>query len=114
MLILKLFAHLVITAAMLLLVSSFVKGVEVKDWGAAFIGAIVLGIVNAVVRPIMVFLTLPLTLLTFGLFLFVVNALMLWIVAGLTPGIQIERFSSAFLGSLLLTLLNIVIWKLTD
>jgi len=65
------------------------------------------------VRPVMVFLTLPFTLITFGLFLFVVNALMLWLMAALVPGVRIRGFVPALLGSLLLTLLNIVIAALT-
>lgn len=102
-------AHLLITAALLLLVSNLVSGVRVAGWGPAFLGAIVLGFVNAFVRPVMVLLTLPLTVLTFGLFLFVVNALLLWLVAALVPGIQVRGFGPAFLGSLLLTLLNLAV-----
>ena len=102
-------AHLLITAALLLLVANLVSGVRVSGWGSAFFGAIVLGLVNAIVRPIMILLTLPLTVLTFGLFLFVVNALMFWLVASLVPGIQIRGFGPALLGSLLLTLLNLLV-----
>jgi putative membrane protein len=102
-------AHLLITAALLLLVANVVRGVQVTGWGPAFLGAIVLGLVNAFVRPVMVLLTLPLTVLTFGLFLLVVNALMLWLVAALVPGIRVQGFGPALLGSLLLTLLNIAV-----
>ncbi len=100
-------AHLLITAALLLLVSNLVRGVRVAGWGPAFIGALVLGLVNGFVRPVMVLLTLPLTLLTFGLFLLVVNALMLWLVAALVPGIRVQGFGAALVGSLLLTVLNL-------
>jgi putative membrane protein len=102
-------AHLIVTAALLLLVANFVRGVEVHGWGSALIGALVLGFVNAVVRPLMVLLTLPFTILTFGLFLLVVNALMLWLVAALVPGIRIHGFVPALLGSLTLTLLNLAV-----
>jgi len=102
-------AHLILSAALLLLVANLVRGVVVENWTSAFLGAIVLGIVNAIVRPIMFFLTLPLTILTFGLFLFVLNALMLWLVAALVPGIQVRGFGAALLGSILLTLLNIAV-----
>ena len=102
-------AHLLITAALLLVVGKLVRGVQVGGWGSAFLGAIVLGFVNAFVRPIMVLLTLPLTLITFGFFLLVVNALVLWLVAALVPGIRVQGFGPALLGSLLLTLLNIAI-----
>jgi putative membrane protein len=102
-------AHLLITAALLLLVANLVSGVHVEGWGPAFLGAIVLGLVNAFVRPLMVLLTLPLTVLTFGLFLLVVNALVLWLVAALVPGIHVRGFGPAFIGSLLLTLLNLAV-----
>jgi putative membrane protein len=104
--------HLLISAALLLLVANLVSGVRVAGWGPAFIGAIVLGLVNAFVRPVMVLLTLPLTVLTFGLFLLVVNALMLWLVAALVPGIQVRGFGPALLGSFLLTLLNLAVASL--
>ncbi|MGZ8157586.1 MAG: phage holin family protein [Methylobacter sp.] len=106
---LEFLAHLILTAAMLLLMANLVRGVEVEGWGSALIGAIVLGFVNAVVRPLMILFTLPLTILTFGLFLLVVNALMLCLVAALVPGIRVQGFGPAFLGSLVLTLLNIVV-----
>jgi putative membrane protein len=64
-------AHLLITAALLLLVANLVRGVQIAGWGPAFLGAIVLGLVNAFVRPVMVLLTLPFTVMTFGLFLLV-------------------------------------------
>jgi putative membrane protein len=102
-------AHLILTAALLLLVAHFVRGVQVEGWGSALIGALVLGIVNALVRPLMVVLTLPFTVLTFGLFLLVINALMLWLVAGLVPGIRIESFWAALMGSVLLMLLNLTV-----
>lgn len=102
-------AHLLVTAALLLLVANLVRGVRVAGWGAAFLGAIVLGLVNGFVRPLMVVLTLPLTVLTFGLFLLVINALVLWLVGALVPGIRIQGFGAAFVGSLLLTLLNLAV-----
>jgi len=100
-------AHLLVTAALLLLVANTVRGVQVAGWGSAILGALALGLVNAFVRPLMVLLTLPLTVLTFGLFLLVVNAFMLWLVAALVPGIRVQGFGAALLGSLLLTLLNL-------
>ncbi|MCK9397961.1 MAG: phage holin family protein [Methylobacter sp.] len=102
-------AHLILTAALLLLVANLVRGVQVRGWGSALIGALVLGFVNAVVRPLMVLLTLPLTIVTFGFFLLVVNALMLWLAAALVPGIRVQGFGSALVGSLVLTLLNLAV-----
>ena len=106
---LEFLAHLLVTAALLLLVSDSVRGVEIEGWGAAFLGALVLGFVNAFIRPIMVLLTFPLTIVTFGLFLLVINALMLRLVGALVPGIRIQGFGPALWGSLLLTLLNLAL-----
>jgi putative membrane protein len=106
---LSFFAHLILTAGLLLIMAHFVHGVQVEGWGAALIGALVLGFVNAVVRPVMVFLTLPLTVLSLGLFLLVINALMLWLVAALVPGIRVNSFWAALIGSLVLTGLNLIV-----
>lgn len=105
--------HLVLTAVAILIVANVVGGVYVGGFGTALIGALILGVVNGVVRPLMILLTLPLTILTLGLFLFVVNALMFWLVAALVPGFQISGFGAALLGSLLLTVLNVLIDRLT-
>ena len=105
----ELLARLIINAALLLIISRLVPGLYVEGWGSAFIGAIVLGLVNFFVRPVMVVLTFPLTIVTLGLFLLVVNGLMLWLMAALVPGIQLRGFGSAILGSLLFSLLNLAI-----
>ena len=99
-------AHLILTAALLLLVANLVAGIEVDGWGPAVLGALVLGLANALVRPLMVLLTLPLTALTFGLFLLVINGLMLQMTAALTPGLRVNGCGSAILGSIVLSLLN--------
>lgn len=101
--------HLVLTAALLLVVAKIVRGIEIRGFGSALIGALLLGIVNALVRPVLVFLTFPLTIVTLGLFLLVINALMLWLVAALVSGIRVNGFGAAFFGSLLLTILNLLI-----
>lgn len=107
--ILTFFAHLLITAALLLLVARLVPGVKVEGWGAAFIGALVLGLANAIVKPVMVVLTLPLTILTLGLFLLAINALMLRLVGWVVPGIKVQGCRTAFLGGLVLSLLNMAV-----
>jgi putative membrane protein len=101
--------HLILTAALILLVANLVRGIEVGGWGTALLAALVLGLVNAVVRPLMVFLTFPLTIVTLGLFLFVINALMLLLVSALVPGMRVQGFGPALVGSFLLTVLNILI-----
>src|SRR5215468_8347727 len=104
---LEFLAHLVVTAALLLVVANFVSGIRIESGTAAVLGAFVLGVVNALVRPILVVLTFPLTIVTFGLFLLVINALMLQLVGALVPGVSVRGFGPAFLGSLLLTVLNL-------
>jgi putative membrane protein len=104
--------HLVLTAIAILIVANVVSGVHVGGFGTALIGALILGVVNAFVRPVMILLTLPLTIVTLGLFLLVVNAFMFWLVAALVPGFQISGFGAALLGSLLLTILNVLIDRL--
>ena len=102
-------AHLILSAGLLLLMAHFVRGVQIEGWGSALIGALVLGFVNAVVRPVMVMLTFPLTVITLGLFLWVINALMLWLMAALVPGVRVQGFGPALMGSLVLTLLNLAV-----
>lgn len=104
--------HLLVTAVLLVVVAKIADGIEVEGFGTAVIGALVLGVVNAVVRPAAVFLSLPLTLLTFGLFLLVVNAAMLWLAAAFVPGIRVRGFGAAFFGSLLLSAFNWVVDRL--
>ena len=80
--------------------------VRVDSWLSALGAAFLLGIVNAIIRPIFNLLTLPLTLVTLGLFLLVINALMLWLVAGLVGGFHVIGFWGAFFGSILISLIS--------
>jgi putative membrane protein len=105
---LTLLARWIINAAALLLVAYIYPGVHVDDFIAALIAALVLGLVNAVVRPLLVILTLPVTLLTLGLFLFVVNALCFWLVAELVKGFTVSGFGGALIGSILYSLITLV------
>jgi putative membrane protein len=101
--------HVVVTAVLLFVVGRIVPGIEVRDARAALIGALVLGVANAVVRPVLVLLTLPFTILTLGLFLFVVNALMLLLAAAFVDGFKVRGFGPALAGSVLLSLLNLAV-----
>ena len=92
--------HWIVLAVALWLTSSIVPGVSVRSWSALAIGAAVLGVVNTVVRPVMTFLTLPLTILTLGLFYFVVNGAAFGLAAALVPGFEVQSFLSAVLGAL--------------
>lgn len=98
----------IVNAAALLLVAYLYPGVQVASFVAALIAAVVLGLVNAVVRPILVILTFPVTLLTLGLFLFVINALLFWLVAEMVPGITVSGFLAALIGSILYSLITLL------
>jgi putative membrane protein len=104
--------HLVVTAVLLTLVARIVRDIHVDGAGAALLAALVLGVVNAIVRPLMILLTLPLTIVTLGLFLLVVNALMLQLVAAVVPGFRVRGFAPAFWGALLLAVFNLLVDKM--
>jgi len=93
------FFRLLITAFGLWAAATIVPGVQITGWQALLVSALLLGIVNAVIRPIILILTLPLTVLTLGLFIFVVNGISLGIVAWLVPGFQLAGLLSATLGA---------------
>jgi putative membrane protein len=106
---LKLLAKWLLSAAALLFVAYVYSGVQVTSFTAALIAAFVIGLLNAVLRPILVVLTLPVTVVTLGLFLFVINALMFWAAAGVLDGFQVRGFGAALIGSLIYSLIGIVI-----
>ena len=105
----KIVVRWLLLAAALLLVAHFYSGVQVRDFGAALIAALVIGLLNALVRPVLVLLTLPVTLLTLGLFLFVINALMFYAAASLLQGFGVAGFVAALIGSLLYSVCSLVI-----
>jgi len=102
------FVHWAVTALSLWLASHVFKGVSFASTSSLIISALVLGFVNAVVRPILIVLTLPLTLLSFGLFLLVLNALLLLLVSKLIKGFSISGFWTALFASIFITVLGIV------
>jgi len=95
-----------LNALALLLVAYVVPGFEVASIYAALIAALILGFVNAIIRPILLLLTLPITLLSLGLFSFVINALMLWFVATIVKGFDLHGFGTAILAAFLLWLVG--------
>jgi len=98
--------RLAIAAFGLWVAQKLVPGVRFDGTATLILAAFLLGVVNAVVRPLFVVLTLPLTLLTLGLFLLVVNAAMLGLVALLLPGMHVDGFGSALLGSIVVSLVS--------
>jgi len=105
---LMLIARWIVNAAALLLVAYLYPGVQVASFTAALIAALVLGLVNAFIRPLLVILTLPVTILTLGLFLFVINALMFWFVAEVVKGFTVTGFVAALVGSLLYSVVTLL------
>jgi putative membrane protein len=105
--IIRLIIHMV---AILIISYLFPRMIRVDGLMAALVAAFLLGIVNVIIRPILVFLTLPLTVLTLGLFLLVINGLMLWLVAALLKGFHVNGFWGAVFGSILI---SIVSWILS-
>ncbi len=105
----KIVVRWLLLAAALLLVANLYPGVQVASFGSAMVAALVLGLLNTLLRPILVLLTLPVTVLTLGLFLFVINALMFYFAASLLAGFHVTGFVAALIGSLLYSLCGLVI-----
>ncbi len=93
----------------MLVVTGVYGGVAISSFGSAMIAALVIGLFNAVLRPILVVLTLPVTVVTLGLFLFVINALMFWAASGLLDGFAVNGFGAALIGSLIYSVLGLLI-----
>jgi putative membrane protein len=106
---LKILAKWLLSASALLLVAYLYSGVQVQSFGSAMLAAFVIGLLNAVVRPVLVVLTLPVTILTLGLFLFVINAVTFWAAAAVLDGFLVRNFVAALVGSLLYTAIGMVI-----
>jgi len=98
-----------LSAVALLAVAYLYSGVQVASFGSALIAAAVIGLLNMVVRPVLVVLTLPVTVITLGLFLFVINALMFWAAAGLLSGFHVDGFGSALIGSVIYSIASTII-----
>jgi len=106
---LKLIAKWFLLGTALLFVAYVYSGVEINSFGSALLAAFVIGLFNTFVRPLLVVLTLPVTLITLGLFLFVINALMFWAAAQLLDGFGVHGFVAALIGSLIYSVLGVVI-----
>lgn len=102
--------RLIINAAALFVVAYFVPGVHVSGIWGAFIAAIILGIANAIIKPILIVLSLPLEILTLGLFTFVINAVLFWVVGHIGIGLVVDGWQAALFGSIILWLVS---WALS-
>ena len=102
-------ARLLISSAALLALAELLPGIVIDGWYAAIITALFLGLINAIIRPIVIFLTFPITVVTLGLFTFVVNALLFWFVSTFVQGFHVENFWSAFLGALIMSIVGSIV-----
>lgn len=103
---------ILVNAVLLFLVGRLIDGIDVRDGKAAIWGALALGVANWLVRPILVLLTLPVTVLTLGLFLLVINAMMLMLAAAFVDGFDVDDFGSAVVGSLAFAVMNFLVGRL--
>ena|SRR3990167_3238807 len=104
----KLIIRVLISALALILVANVIPGIEVKSIYIAIVAAIILGLLNLIVRPLLVVLTLPITILTLGLFIFVINAVLFLFVASFVEGFQVDGFLPALLGSVIVSIVSTV------
>ena len=102
--------RLVVNAAALWVAAQLVPGIVVTGFTPLLLAALVLGLINAIVRPVLLILTLPLTLVTLGLFIFVLNAFCLWLTSRIVPGFEVQTFGAALLGALVVSIIS---WVLT-
>ena len=103
---LRLALRWLLNAVALMLLPELISDLRVESYAAALLTALLLGLINALIRPILILVTLPITLLTLGLFTLVINALLFWGVAGLVSGVHVPDFWTAFWGALLYSLLT--------
>lgn len=100
--------RLLIVVLAIMLVAYYVPGVSVDGFYTALIVALALGVINVTIKPLFVLLTLPLSLLTLGLFVFVINALMFWFVSSIIDGFEVSGFLAAFIGALIVSAVSFV------
>ncbi len=104
----KIFAKILVTMFALLLASYFIPGLIVDGLYTALIAAVILGLLNLIARPILVVLTLPITVVTLGLFIFIINALLFWFATSFIDGFVVSGFWTALVGSLLVSIVSAI------
>ncbi len=95
-----------ISALVILVTSYIIPGVTVSGFGTAILVALVMGIINVFIRPFLIFLTLPINILTLGLFTFVINAFLFWLAAQIVPGFKLSSFGTAILFAIVVAIIN--------
>lgn len=107
----KLLLRLLVTAGLVLLIANFLSGVHVASFTTAIIVAFVLGLLNLFIKPILVILTLPVTIITLGLFLLVINAIIILLCTNIVGGFAVDSFWTALLFSIILSILQSITYK---
>ena len=110
----KLITRILLSALTLLVIAYYLPGITVDGIYIAIIAAVILGLLNGVVRPVLFVLTLPITLLTLGLFTFVLNALLFWFAASFIEGFYVSGFWMALIGSFIMSVVSSITNKLID
>jgi putative membrane protein len=111
----KLLISWLINTAALVITAFIIDGIKITNVSTAFIAALVLGLINTFIKPILIFLTLPINLITLGLFTLVINALMLMLAARVVPGFDVENFwPTAVLGALVLSIASMILGTLKN
>jgi putative membrane protein len=98
--------RLLVNAVAFYLIAMYLPGFHVASFTSALIAALIFGVVNAIVRPLLLLITLPLTVLTLGIFVLVVNALMFWLTAWIAPGVRVDGFGPAFIGAIIMMIVS--------
>lgn len=106
--------RIIITAILVMVIAHFMPGVSVASFTTSIIVAVVLGLLNVFIKPIIILLTLPVTLITFGLFLLVINALMILFCSEIVGGFHVESFWTAILFSIILSISQSILYRLSD
>src|SRR3989344_2131725 len=109
----SIFVNWVVSALAILVAAYLLPGVQVQSLTAALVAAVVLGVINAFIKPVLLIFTLPINILTLGLFTFVINALVIILTANLVPGFKVDGFLWALIFSIVLSLINSFLHKLS-
>lgn len=102
-------ARVLINSVAIYITALFVKGIDIRSFGAAIGAAIIMGIVNALIRPVLIILSLPINIMTLGLFTFIINGISLLIVSGITSGFYVAGLGAAAFGSIIISIVSSII-----
>lgn len=110
----KLIANWVLNGLALFIVSKIISGIHVSDFWSSMVAVVVIGLINALIKPVLLLFTLPINIVTLGLFTFVINAVLLLAAGHITPGFYVEGFGAAFIGSILLSIVSTILHSLVS